>query len=343
MASVNLVCIRLWHILRVNCRVVLVTSTRDRARLFVSIRPDGPAKATKQTNMKKIWFITGSSRGFGRALTEAVLEAGHSVVATARRPEQLDDLVMRYGSSIRPVKLDVTSPADAEKAVASALEAFGRIDVLVNNAGYGFSGAFEEMTPEEFAGQIDTNFWGVVHVTRAALPILRRQGHGHVIQITSIGGRIGVPGMSGYNAAKFAVEGFSESLAQEIKPLGLKLTIVEPGGFRTDWAGSSMAYAKPIEAYAPTVGAMHNYMEAHTGHEPGDPRKGAAAILQIADHATPPLRLPLGNDAMTLGRRSYEQSLKELERWASLTQSTDFEGLESSVADQRVLQVLGQA
>jgi NAD(P)-dependent dehydrogenase (short-subunit alcohol dehydrogenase family) len=311
--------------------------------LFVSIPPDGPVEPTKKTNMKNIWFITGSSRGFGRALTEAVLEAGHSVAATARRPEQLDDLVARYGSQIRPVKLDVTSPADAEKAVASAIEAFGGIDVLVNNAGYGFSGAFEEMTPNEFSRQIDTNFWGVVHVTRAALPVLRRQGEGHIIQITSIGGRIGVPGLSGYNAAKFAVEGFSESLAQEIKPLGLKLTIVEPGGFRTDWAGNSMAYAMPIEAYAPTVGVMRKHMETHTGHEPGDPRKGAAAILKIADQSTPPLRLPLGNDAMTLGRRGYQQSLDELDRWASITQSTDFDGVSASVPSAAVLEVLGKA
>ncbi|HEX3799695.1 MAG TPA: oxidoreductase [Verrucomicrobiae bacterium] len=293
--------------------------------------------------MKNIWFITGSSRGFGRALTEAVLEAGHCVIATARRPEQLDDLVARYGSQIRPVKLDVTSPTNAEKAVAFAIEAFGRIDVLVNNAGYGFSGAFEEMKPDEFAAQMDTNFWGVVHVTRAALPILRRQGHGHIIQITSIGGRIGVPGLSGYNAAKFAVEGFSESLAQEIKPLGLKLTIVEPGGFRTDWAGNSMAYATPIAAYAPTVGVMRKHMEAHTGHEPGDPRKGAAAILQIANRSMPPLRLPLGNDAMALGRRGYQQSLDELDRWASLTQSTDFDGVTASVPNAAVLEVLGKA
>jgi NAD(P)-dependent dehydrogenase (short-subunit alcohol dehydrogenase family) len=293
--------------------------------------------------MKKVWFITGSSRGFGRALTEAVLEAGDSVVATARRPEQLDDLVARHGPRIHPVKLDVTSPSDAEKAIGSAIEAFGRIDILVNNAGYGFCGAFEEMTPSEFASQIDTNFWGVVHVTRAALPVLRKQGHGHIIQITSIGGRIGVPGMSGYHAAKFAVEGLSEALAQEIKPLGLKLTIVEPGGFRTDWAGSSMAYAKPIEAYAPTVGVIRGYMEAHSGEQPGDPRKGAAAILQIADHATPPLRLPLGNDAMVYLRRGYQQSLEDLDRWASITQSTDFDDLQTSSTDRKVMELLENA
>jgi NAD(P)-dependent dehydrogenase (short-subunit alcohol dehydrogenase family) len=292
--------------------------------------------------MKKVWFITGSSRGFGRALTEAVLDAGHSVVATARRPEQLNELVTRYGSRIRPVTLDVTLPADAEKAVASAIEIFGRIDVLVNNAGYGFSGAFEEMTPAEFSAQIDTNFWGVVNVTRAALPILRRQGHGHIIQTTSIGGRIAVPGISAYHAAKFAVEGFSEGLAQEIKPLGLKLTIVEPGAFRTDWAGSSMAYAKPIDAYAPSVGAMRSYLESNAGNEPGDPRKGAAAIIQIADHAEPPLRLPLGNDAMAFLRHSYQQNLDELERWAKLTQSTDFDGLKTSTTGHQVLDSLAK-
>ncbi|HKB92454.1 MAG TPA: oxidoreductase [Opitutaceae bacterium] len=293
--------------------------------------------------MKKIWFITGSSRGFGRALTEAVLEAGHSVVATARRTEQLDDLVARYGQLIRPVTLDVTSPADAEKAIASAIEAFGRIDVLVNNAGYGFIGAFEEMTPTEFKDQIDTNFWGVVHVTRAALPVLRHQGHGHIIQITSIGGRIAVPGLSGYHAAKFAVEGFSEALAQEIKPLGLKLTIVEPGGFRTDWAGSSMAYAKSIEAYSATVGAIRGYMQTHGGQEPGDPRKGAAVLLQIAEHSTPPLRLALGNDAMAFGRNGYQRSLEELDRWASLTQSTDFDNTQTSTTDHAVMKILANA
>jgi NAD(P)-dependent dehydrogenase (short-subunit alcohol dehydrogenase family) len=198
--------------------------------------------------MSKVWFITGSSRGLGRALTEAVLEAGHRVVATARRPEQLAEFVKTYGERIGTVKLDVTSPQDAESAVAAAINAFGRIDVVVNNAGYGFAGAFEEMSVDEFRGQIDTNFWGVVHVTRAVLPILRRQGAGLLIQITSSGGRMAVPGLSAYHAAKFAVEGFSEALAQEIKPLGLKLTIVEPGGFRTDWAGASMSYASPIEA-----------------------------------------------------------------------------------------------
>jgi NAD(P)-dependent dehydrogenase (short-subunit alcohol dehydrogenase family) len=290
--------------------------------------------------MKKIWFVTGSSRGLGRALVETVLAAGDKVVATARRPEELADLGKTYGNNVRTVELDVTSPTDVSKAVATAIQAFGRIDVVVNNAGYGFTGAFEEMTADEFKGQIDTNFWGVVHVTREVLPLLRKQGSGHIIQITSIGGRIAIPGVSGYHAAKFAVEGFSESLAQEIKPLGLKLTIVEPGGFRTDWAGASMAYASPLEAYAPTVGIIRDFMEKHAGQQPGDPRKAAQAILKIVDQAEPPLRLPLGNDAMALLRNGYKTSAEELDRWAEITQSTDFDGLTVSNTDHAVLDLL---
>jgi NAD(P)-dependent dehydrogenase (short-subunit alcohol dehydrogenase family) len=291
-------------------------------------------------HMSKVWFITGSSRGLGRALTKAVLDAGHQVVATARRPEQLADLVKTYGDQIRTAKLDVTSPEDAKSVVAAAINAVGRLDVVVNNAGYGLTGAFEEMSAEEFEGQIDTNFWGVVYVTRAVLPILRRQGAGHLIQITSTGGRMAVPGLSGYHAAKFAVEGFSEALAQEIKPLGLKVTIVEPGGFRTDWAGASMSYALPIEAYAPSVGVMRGHLERMDGHQPGDPRKGAAAILKIAEVAEPPLRLPLGNDAMAFLRHGYQTSAEELEHWSGITQSTDFDGLAISSTEHPVLNIL---
>lgn len=287
--------------------------------------------------MKKVWFITGSSRGFGRALTEAVLAAGHSVVATARRPEQLNDLVARYGTQVRAVALDVTDAVEAEKAMATAVSAFGRIDVLVNNAGGGMMGAVEEVTTDLLRAQMDINFWGVVNVTRAALPILRRQGHGHIVQITSIAGRLAVPGMSGYHASKFAAEGFSESLAQEIKPLGLKLTMVEPGGFRTDFAGSSMSHGKPMKEYLPTVGVLRDYLAAHAGQEPGDPRKGAAAILQLVEQPAPPLRLPLGSDAVAFLRHSYQQNLDELNRGAVLSSSTDFDGLKVSSTGHELL------
>jgi NAD(P)-dependent dehydrogenase (short-subunit alcohol dehydrogenase family) len=290
--------------------------------------------------MNKIWFVTGSSRGLGRTLVEAILAAGDKVIATARKPEELKDLSAIYGDSIQAVKLDVTSSADVEKAVATAVEAFGRIDVLINNAGYGFLGAFEEMSDEEFKGQIETNFWGVVNVTRAILPHLRQQGSGHIIQITSVGGRSAFPGLSGYHAAKFAVEGLSEALALEVKPLGLKVTIVEPGGFRTDWAGASMAFAKPIEAYAPTIGFMREQLKLRDGNQPGDPRKAAQAILKLVDMPEAPLRLPLGNDAMAVLRNGYKTSAEELERWAEITKSTDFDGLRVSDTGHAVLEVL---
>lgn len=290
--------------------------------------------------MNKIWFITGSSRGLGRALVEAVLAAGDKVVATARKPEELADLGKTYGENILGLKMDVTSSAEVEKAVDTAWKAFGHIDVVVNNAGYGFMGAFEEMSTEEFKGQINTNFWGVVHVTRAVLPFLRQQKSGHIIQITSIGGRCAFPGISGYHAAKFAVEGLSEALALEVKPLGIKVTIVEPGSFRTDWAGASMAFAQPIDAYTPTIGYMREQLELRNGNQPGDPGKAAAAILKLVDLPETPLRLPLGNDAMAVLRNGYKTSAAELERWADITQSTDFDGLAVSNTSHSVLEIL---
>jgi len=290
--------------------------------------------------MNKNWFVTGSSRGLGRKLVQAILAAGDKVIATARKPEELKDLSATYGDDIRAVKLDVTSPEDVKNAVSVAVETFGRIDVLVNNAGYGFLGAFEEMSDEEFKGQIDTNFWGVVNVTRAILPHMRQQSSGHIIQITSIGGRSAFPGFSGYHAAKFAVEGLSEALALEVKPLGLKVTIVEPGGFRTDWAGASMAFAQPIEAYGTTIGFMREQLRLRNGNQPGDPRKAAQAILKLVDMPEAPLRLPLGNDAMAVLRKGYKTSSEELERWAGLTKSTDFDGLATSDTDHAILNIL---
>jgi NAD(P)-dependent dehydrogenase (short-subunit alcohol dehydrogenase family) len=209
----------------------------------------------KKLTMQKqrIWIVTGSSRGLGRALAEKILDSGDLLVATARDTGQLTPLVKRYGSRIFPLALDVRDVPQVDAAVKSSVERFGQIDLLVNNAGYGFTGAFEEMTDEDFKGQIDTNFWGVVNVTRAVLPVMRSQGSGRILQVTSVGGRNAGPGLSGYHAAKFAVEGFSEALAYEVRPLGIQVCLIEPGGLRTDWAGASMSYAKPMDDYRATV------------------------------------------------------------------------------------------
>ncbi|HEY4414390.1 MAG TPA: oxidoreductase [Verrucomicrobiae bacterium] len=289
--------------------------------------------------MNKIWFITGASRGLGRALAQEVLQAGHKVIATARKAADLADLVEKFANQVKTVSLDVKSAADAQRAIAEGVAAFGTIDVVVNNAGYGFQGAFEEQTPEDFQGQIDTNFWGVVNITRAVLPILRQQRSGHIIQITSIGGRGAFPGFSGYHAAKFAVEGLSESLAQEVAAFGIKVTIVEPGSFRTDWAGQSMAYAREIPGYD-VIRKMRELLQSRNGNQPGDPRKAAQVLLKLIDLPEAPLRLPLGHDAMAVLRSVYKKNADELEKWAELTAATDFDGLKVSNTDHAILQAL---
>src|SRR5216683_1488625 len=206
--------------------------------------------------MSKVFLVTGSSRGLGRQIAEATLAAGHRLVATARRPEDLTDLAERYGAQVLPVALDVADPAAAGSAVAAGVEAFGRLDVVVNNAGYANLASVEDITLADFRAQVDTNLFGVVNVTKAALPVLRRQGGGHIIQVSSIGGRLATPGLSAYQAAKWAVGGFSEVLAKEVEPLGIKVTVLEPGGMATDWAGSSMQVPPVSEPYQATVGAM---------------------------------------------------------------------------------------
>src|SRR5258707_8975687 len=251
--------------------------------------------------MAKTWLITGSSRGLGWELTKAALDRGDRVVATARRPEQLDDLVAKYGDRVRAVALDVTDAAAARAAVQVAIDEFGALDVVVNNAGYGNSAPIEETSDDDFRAQIETNLFGVVNVTRAALPVLRRQRSGHVIQFSSIGGRVGgTPGLGAYQTAKWAVEGFSEVLANEVKPLGIKVTIVEPGAFRTDWGGSSMRRVPVSEDYDQTVGAMNRFRESTVGDWPGDPARAARVITDIVRLAEPPLRLLLGSDAVRL-------------------------------------------
>ncbi|MFD3403377.1 oxidoreductase [Kribbella sp. NPDC058693] len=275
--------------------------------------------------MNKIWLITGSSRGLGRALTEAVLATGDRVVATARKPEQLDDLVAKYGEQIRAVALDVTDAAAARAAVQTALDAFGGLDVVANNAGYANSAPIEETPDDDFRAQVETNLFGVVNVTKAALPVFREQKSGHFLQFSSVGGRVGgTPGMGAYQTAKFAVEGFSEVLSNEVRPFGVKVTIVEPGAFRTDWGGSSMQLAEVHPDYDSTVGQMNRYRLETDGKQPGDPAKAAEAIVHVTSLDNPPLRLLLGKDALTHADRASRSRAEEAAAWAHLTTSTDY-------------------
>src|SRR4030081_1097854 len=220
-----------------------------------------------------VWLITGSSRGLGRALAEAVLAAGHKLVATARNPTQLSPLVERYGDHVRAVALDVTDERAAAAAIQAAVDSFGRLDVLVNNAGYGDLASIEDTSMKDFRAQIETNLFGVINVTKAAIPLMRRQGSGHIMQFASVGGRIGPMGRGAYAAAKWGVEGFSEVLAKEVGPLGVKVTIIEPGGFRTDFAGSSTTIRDSRPEYDSTVGTVARFQRDYNGVQPGDPVK----------------------------------------------------------------------
>jgi NAD(P)-dependent dehydrogenase (short-subunit alcohol dehydrogenase family) len=275
--------------------------------------------------MTRTWLITGASRGFGRHLTEAVLNAGDRVVATARRPEQLGDLAARHGERMRAVALDVTDAAAAVRAVKEATASFGGLDVVVNNAGYGNSAPIEEMAEDDFRAQIETNLFGVVNVTRAALPVLRAQRSGIFVQFSSIGGRVGgTPGMGAYQTAKFAVEGFSEVLASEVAPFGVKVVIVEPGAFRTDWQGSSMKLHPVGPDYEETVGAINRYRRDNDGAQPGDPARAAEIIIEVIGAEDPPRRLVLGGDALDSARKAAEARAAETEKWAAVSRSTDF-------------------
>jgi NAD(P)-dependent dehydrogenase (short-subunit alcohol dehydrogenase family) len=275
--------------------------------------------------MSKVWLITGSSRGLGRALAEAVLAEGHKLVATARDPKQLADLVERYGDQVRAVSLDVTDAGAAADAIKVAVDAFGRLDVLVNNAGYGDVGSIEDTSLADFRAQIETNLFGVITVTKAAIPLMREQGAGHIIQYSSIGGRVGAMGRAPYSAAKWGVEGFSEVLAKEIAPLGIRVTIVEPGGFRTDFAGSSTTIRDGRPEYDSTVGAVARFQRDYNGTQPGDPVKAAAAVIHIASLDAPPLRLLLGSDAVQTAEKNDMARMDVDKKWRDLSVSTDFE------------------
>jgi NAD(P)-dependent dehydrogenase (short-subunit alcohol dehydrogenase family) len=274
--------------------------------------------------MPQVFFLTGSSRGLGRQVAEAVLAAGHYLVATARDPSSLADLADRYGGQVLPVALDVTDPEAAAAAVRAGTEAFGRIDVVVNNAGYANLAAVEDVSLDDFRAQVDANLFGVVNVTKAALPVLRAQGGGHIIQVSSIGGRLATPGLSAYQAAKWAVGGFSEVLAREVGPLGIKVTVLEPGGMRTDWAGSSMRVPPISEPYRPTVGAsaaMHS--ENGSDDALGDPAKVAQVVLKVAEMTEPPLRLILGSEAYVYATAAAKVRAESDAAWHDLTVSTD--------------------
>jgi NAD(P)-dependent dehydrogenase (short-subunit alcohol dehydrogenase family) len=276
------------------------------------------------TKIPQVWLITGSARGLGRALAEAVLDAGHALIATARNPEHISDLSARHGDRVRTIALDVTNEQAALDAVAVARETFGRLDVVANNAGYGNVCPIEDTPLAEFRNQIETNLFGVINVTKAALPLMREQRSGHFLQFSSVGGRIGPIGRAPYAAAKWGVEGFSEVLAKEVGPLGVKVTIIEPGGFRTDFAGSSTTIREGRPEYDTTVGETARFQRDFNGRQPGDPIKAAAAVLHIASLAEPPLRLILGSDAFRAIEKNDIAKLESDRKWRDLSLSSDF-------------------
>lgn len=274
--------------------------------------------------MSKVWFITGSTRGFGRELVKAALNAGDAVAATARRPEQLAELVDAYGDRILPLRLDVTDGAAAITAIAAARERFGRIDVVVNNAGYANVAPIETSDDADFRAQFETNFWGVYNVSKAALPVLREQQSGLIIQFSSMGGRVGgSAGIASYQAAKFAIDGFSRVLQTETAPFGIRVLVVEPSGFATDWAGSSMDIADIPDFYAETVGAM-NTVRTSDAVSAGDPVRAADILVRLSRRTDLPYHLPLGVNAVEGSIRQDESLLAEDRKWAAVGRSADF-------------------
>lgn len=275
--------------------------------------------------MTKTWLITGCSSGFGRELALQALERKDNVVLTARRVDGLADLAQRYPAQTLLQPLDVTAPGQARNAIAAAVERFGRLDVLVNNAGYGLVGAVEEVQAHEYRPLFETNVFGTIEVVRAALPVMRAQGAGSIVQISSNLGVASRAGYGLYSASKFALEGYSEALAQEVAPMGLKVLLVEPGAFRTEFLGRSIAMAEAsLDAYAATVGQVRSQRAERTGHQPGDPRRGIAVLLQAVDAPSPPLHLPLGPDAFRNIRAKVARLTLDLEAWESVAADTDF-------------------
>ena len=274
----------------------------------------------------RTWFITGASRGFGRSFVQAALAAGDRVAATARDTSSLDDLVAEHGDSILPVELDVTDRDAAFAAVRNAHDHFGRLDVVVNNAGYGVSGAIEELSEQQARSQFEVNLFGALWVTQAALPIMREQRSGWIVQVSSIGGLAAFPLTGIYHASKWALEGFSETLRQEVEAFGIKILMVEPSGFRTDWAGSSMDRADPIDAYQEIdqiAERRASQQEENNGSQPGNPELAARALLDTLNRDDPPFRLLLGNIAYDVAVDRYETRLKEFRAGEQVARAAD--------------------
>jgi len=281
--------------------------------------------ASTSSQAGQTWFITGAASGFGHAFAEHALALGHNVVATARDASRLADLVALAPDRVLATPLDVDAAGAAEAAVQAAVARFGRIDVLVNNAGYGVVGALEETSDAELRALMNTNFFGAMAVTRAALPVLRAQRSGAIVNISSLGGQLSFAGFSAYSASKFALEGASEALAQEVAPFGIKVLIVEPGQFRTQLAGSGMRHMPVIEAYQPVVGATREFAHSMHNTQAGDPRRAAVAIAKALQAENTPLRLPLGGDSVDAVRAHAQAMLKDMEAWEALSRSTDFD------------------
>lgn len=276
--------------------------------------------------MSKVWLVTGSASGLGRNIAEAVLASGERLVATARDPRRLEDLVKSYGDKVRTAPLDVTDEREAYGAVQVALDAFGRLDVVVNNAGYGDIAPFEQLSSERFKAVVDTNFYGVVNVCRAAIPIMRKQRSGCILQISSVGGRLARPGNSPYHAAKWAVGGFTESLAQEVAPFGVKVCALEPGGMRTNWgARANQDTPDLLPEYEPSVGSFAKALASYWGRETSDPVTVAQVILRLAAVDRLPAHLLLGSDAAKHAGDADATRAADADRWRDISVSTDFD------------------
>ncbi|MDE1176702.1 MAG: SDR family NAD(P)-dependent oxidoreductase [Edaphobacter sp.] len=273
--------------------------------------------------MSKVWLITGSGNGLGRDIAEAALAAGDSVVAGARRPEELDALVAQYGERVLPVKLEVRDEAQAQAAVKAAIDTFGRLDVLVNNAGYGQVAPFEQTSAEDFQAVVDTCLWGVIYTTRAAIPVMRKQRSGHIFQVSSIGGRIAFGGNTAYHTAKWAVGGFSDALAMEVAPFGVKVCTLEPGGIRTNWSRrAGQGEVELLPEYEETVGQIYQLLRKIEGQQEGDPQRIAALIVKLTNTDEVPLRLILGVDAEQRVALVEEGRAAEAKKFRELTHST---------------------